>query len=199
MIRNIVRKFLLPISILVVFIVILFNHNDKIFPSEHDDNFINNNAFNPEDNLTEENAVDELIVVDVKGEIENPGIYEVEHHFRVYDVIELAGGFTENAGSDHVNLAEKVHDEMIIFVPHEDDLDMELIVNSPASIPGKIKVNIATQEELEQLSGIGPVKASAIIQYREENGYFNTPEDLLNVSGIGEKTLENIREQIQIP
>src|SRR5690625_7844382 len=150
MIRNIVRKFILPISILVVFIVILFNYNVNHLPSDHDDNFINNNAFKPYDNLTEENADDELIVVDVKGEIENPGIYEVEHHFRVYDVIELAGGFTENAGSDHVNLAEKVHDEMIIFVPHEDDLEMELIVNSPASITGKIKVNIVTQEELDR-------------------------------------------------
>ena len=64
---------------------------------------------------------------------------------------------------------------------------------------GKIRINYATVEEIQSLNGIGPSKAQAIIQYREENGLFQAPEDLLNVSGIGEKTLQNFIDQIQVP
>ena len=135
------------------------------------------------------------VIVDVKGEVKNPGVYEVDISSRVNDVIILAGGFTEIADEFPVNLAQKVHDEMTIIVPkvgtNEDDYHF--------TGDKKVRINYATQEEIETLNGIGPSKAQAIIKYREENGFFQKVEDLLEISGIGEKTLENMKEDIQIP
>ncbi|ASN05170.1 helix-hairpin-helix domain-containing protein [Virgibacillus necropolis] len=135
--------------------------------------------------------------VDVKGEVKSPGVYEVSVGSRVEDVITLAGGFTEKANQSVINLAQKVHDEMIILVPKAGELVDVKTEGSTNST--KINLNYAKQEEIEQLNGIGPSKAQAIIQYREENGLFQTMEDVLNVPGIGEKTLENMKESIQIP
>ena len=136
-------------------------------------------------------------VVDIKGAIAKPGVYEVSPDARVNDVILTAGGFTSDADQSQINLAQKVQDEMIIIVPKIGD-ESESGAGSVES-NGKIKVNMATQEEIEQLPGIGPAKAQAIIQHREEHGLFNSIEDLLNVSGIGQKTLENMQDTIQIP
>ncbi|MCM3396883.1 helix-hairpin-helix domain-containing protein [Oceanobacillus profundus] len=136
-------------------------------------------------------------VVDIKGAIAKPGVYEVSPDARVNDVILTAGGFTSDADQSQINLAQKVQDEMIIIVPKIGD-EIESGAGSVES-NGKIKVNMATQEEIEQLPGIGPAKAQAIIQHREEHGLFNSIEDLLNVSGIGQKTLENMQDTIQIP
>ncbi|WP_404453086.1 helix-hairpin-helix domain-containing protein [Virgibacillus necropolis] len=138
-----------------------------------------------------------LAYVDVKGEVDSPGVYEISINSRVEDVINLAGGFTNKADQSVINLAQKVQDEMIILVPKVgESLVME---KDGETNPTKIRLNYATQEEIEQLNGIGPSKAQAIIQYREENGLFHKVEDVLNVPGIGEKTLENMKENIQVP
>lgn len=144
----------------------------------------------------------EDVLVDVKGEVNDPGVYKLTSDSRVNDVIELAGGFTEQAIESSINLAQKVHDEMIIIIPNsEGDNDTSPSASSAPnqSQTDQIRINDASQEEIEALSGIGPSKAEAIFQYREENGLFQSVEDLLNVSGIGEKTLENIRDDIKIP
>lgn len=135
--------------------------------------------------------------VDVKGEVKNPGVYEVSNDSRVEDVIHLAGGFTKQANQSVINLAQKVHDEMVILVPKTGEGNE--IVTEGAASPSKVNLNYASPEEIEQLNGIGPSKAQAIIQYREENGLFHTIEDVLNVPGIGDKTLENMKEYIQVP
>lgn len=135
--------------------------------------------------------------VDVKGEVKNPGVYEISIDSRVEEVIKLTGGFTKHANQSVINLAQKVHDEMIILVPKAGE-SVELRTEGSTS-PTKINLNYATQEEIEQLHGIGPSKAQAIIQYREEKGLFQKVEDVLNVPGIGEKTLENMKEDIQVP
>lgn len=140
---------------------------------------------------------DSSVIVDVKGEVSMPGIYEVARDARVNDVIELAGGFTKEANDMHVNLAQIVQDEMVVVVPGIND---ELVSeNSGLTGSNKIRINYATQEEIETLSGIGPSKAQAIMQYREEHGLFQNVEELLNISGIGEKTLENMKDDIEIP
>lgn len=141
------------------------------------------------------NQIEGKAIVDIKGEIRNPGVYELDIDARVNDVIQLAGGFTNTADQSMINLAQKVHDEMIIIVPEKGEESN----GTQNSHNNKIRINYASQEEVETLSGIGPSKAAAIIQYREENGLFQQVEDLLEVSGIGEKTLETIREEIQIP
>lgn len=121
---------------------------------------------------------------------------------RVIDVIERAGGFRENADSLQVNLSQRVHDEMVIYVPVQgENIPVSTLLPAPAgtSNNGKININTASATELETLPGIGPQKAEAIIQYREENGPFQKAEDLMKVSGIGEKTFEKLKEHIVAP
>lgn len=148
----------------------------------------------------EQTPIVENVIVDIKGEVEKPGVYELSPDARVNDVIEIAGGFTEDADVQLVNLAQKVHDEMSIIVLKQGE-EAGTIAANPASgeVEGKIRINYASQEDLETLQGIGSAKAQAIIQYREENGFFQQAEDLLDISGIGEKTLANFIDQIQVP
>ena len=140
-------------------------------------------------------------IVDVKGQVNFPGVYEVEEHLRVHDVIQLAGGFLEMANETAINLAQKISDEMVIYVPH---LDEEInnastaTAWSPSQDEKKVSLNQATTGELEALPGIGPSKAAAIIKYREEVGAFKSIDELTNVSGIGEKTLEKLRDSLDL-
>lgn len=142
------------------------------------------------------------IKVDIKGEVGNPGIYEMETGERIVDVVKKAGGLTKEAEADQINLAQKLTDEMLIFIPKKGDEGISSIllpsIEDQAN-KSKLRLNQATLEEIMTLNGIGAKKAEAIISYREENGPFTVPEDLLEISGIGESTLENIREMIQIP
>jgi competence protein ComEA len=140
------------------------------------------------------------VFVDVKGAVVHEGVYEVNESSRMKDVIQLAGGFTEEADRTKVNLAAKVQDEMVVYVPKQGE-EASTIMSGQVTADGnekKVNINTATTEELQTLSGIGPAKASAIIAYREENGPFQKIEDLLNVSGIGDASLEKIKEQITV-
>lgn len=155
------------------------------------------------DEMEEENEhaaeQSELVIVDLKGEVHSPGIYEMKAGERIHDVIEQAGGFTNDADQTQVNLAQRLQDEMIIIVPQQGDTSSALTSEDSSINDGMVKINYATQQEIETLNGIGPSKAEAIIQFREENGLFQQPEDLLEISGIGEKTLENLKDQIIVP
>lgn len=146
------------------------------------------------------------VIVDIKGAVVHPGIYEIAANERVQAVIDLAGGLTKDADNNQINLAQKVQDEMVIYVPEEGEVDHPLsqLPSMPAdsneiSEDGVIQINSADVSELTELQGIGPAKAEAIIAYRDEHGPFQQVEDLLEVSGIGEKTLENIKDQIVVP
>lgn len=144
--------------------------------------------------ITEPNSG--LVVVDIKGEVQHPGVYEIEESSRVRDVVQLAGGFTNSADQNFINLAQKVFDEMVILVP---EIGHEGSINVGESQSAKIRINYATVEEIQKLPGIGPSKANAIVEYRDANGYFQQVEDLLGVTGIGEKTLEAIKDELQVP
>lgn len=151
------------------------------------------------------NSVDvqpRLIKVDIKGEIKKPGLYEMEAESRVDDLINKAGGLTEKADYNHVNLAQKLVDEMSVYIPatgERMETSASVLSSGTAGDQSKVRINSATLEEIMTLNGIGAKKAEAILAYREENGPFTVPEDLLEVSGIGERTLENIIELIQVP
>lgn len=139
-------------------------------------------------------------MVDVKGQVKFPGVYEVQADLRVHDVIQLAGGFLETAKSETINLAQKISDEMVIYVPHleEEGNKVSIETGSYSQEQTKISLNQATAGELETLPGIGPSKAEAIIHYREEFGKFESIDELTNVSGIGTKTLEKLRDYIEL-
>lgn len=155
--------------------------------------------------MSEERLVPELDVknlVDVKGAVKNPGVYEVTLDERVIDVIEKAGGLKEGADETKINFAERVTDEMVLYIPLIGEEGENMIVSAgPSSTStsqgeGKININKATSDELQNLPGIGPSKAEAIIAYREDSGLFQTIDDLKLVTGIGDKTFERLQDQI---
>ncbi|SDI34688.1 helix-hairpin-helix domain-containing protein [Natribacillus halophilus] len=145
----------------------------------------------------------EDVFVDVKGEVIDPGIYALDPDRRIDDAIHEAGGLTEEANQNGVNFAKKLEDEMVVYVPHEDEEDQDIweegTENAGSEESGEnVNINAADEAALQQLSGVGPVTAEAIVQYREENGNFEQPGDIQNVSGIGEKTFEKLEDSIEV-
>jgi len=149
------------------------------------------------------------VAVHVAGAVESPGLYELEATARVQDAL-LQAGLAENADTEQLNLAAYVTDGMKIHVPQKalseptDDPGMaeeEAPADAPAaqtSPDGKININTATAAELEQLNGIGPTKAEAIVQYREAHGLFTSLQQITSVSGIGDATYEKIKDDITL-
>lgn len=150
-----------------------------------------------EDNQT---AKPPSMYVDVKGEVHQPGVYRVTEGMRILDVIEDAGGFSDQADVEQVNLAMKVYDEMVIYVPNKHEVEQaEKLDLYTGQNHDKIRINAATKDELMSLTGIGEKKAEAILKYIEANGPFESADDLIQVEGIGEKTVANFLDQIQVP
>ncbi|MTT32491.1 ComEA family DNA-binding protein [Terrilactibacillus sp. BCM23-1] len=163
------------------------------------------NVAKAQDNRQETKATDTSLVVDLKGEVKHPGVYKMENGSRVSDVIQKSGGYTNQADQNKINLAQKLKDEMVILVPKKGDSSAVMTTsnstaNSDSSASTEdsklININTATMDELQNLNGIGPSKAEAIISYREEHGLFKTPEELTNVTGIGEKSFEKLKSDI---
>ena len=133
------------------------------------------------------------IKVFVSGAVHLPGLYKVDPEDRLEDVLAMAGGLTQDADPARVNPSLRVRDEAHFYIP-------SLGESPPDSTPenGAININTATVEELQTLQGIGEQKAGDIVHYREENGPCSRVEDLLKVSGIGPKTLEDLRPLITV-
>lgn len=147
------------------------------------------------------------IFVDVKGAVKNPGMYEVQEAMRVWDVVGLAGGVKENADTKQVNFSQRISDQMVIYIPVQGEVLPEILKEvsnennqdkETNSAMNKIDLNKASETELQTLTGVGGKKAQEIIRYREEKGGFKSIEDLKNISGIGEKTFEKLKNQITV-
>lgn len=150
-------------------------------------------------------AIPEKIMVDVKGQIKLPGVYQANANERVIDVISRAGGLTDKADQGQVNFAEHVQDEMVIYIPAKGEGGAPILASGGSQIgsggnqkEAKININKADETELQNLPGIGPAKAAAIIEYRNTNGPFNAVEDLKNISGIGDKTFDKLKDLLAI-
>ena len=179
----------------------------------------------------------EYYFVDIKGYVNNPGVYSLEKGKRVVDAINIAGGLKNEANTSLLNLSRELTDQMVIIVYsnsqisdfvnyqnkqqqeakicNQDIINDACITNNPNNeeqVPIdnnsnnnqeeakelKVNINTATKEELMQLPNIGESKALAIIEYREKNGSFTSIDDIKNVSGIGDKLFEAIKENISI-
>lgn len=144
--------------------------------------------------------------VDVKGAVNKAGMYRITQGMRLVDAIDLAGGFTKDADQNQLNFSKLLTDQEVIYVPKngEEIPTMNETITSGnthkinETETAKININTADANELQQLSGIGEKKAADIINYRETNGSFHAIEDLTKVSGIGEKTLEKLKDLITI-
>ena len=140
-----------------------------------------------------------VIFVDIKGAVKNPGVYQMKVGDRVKDALDAAGGLTDEADSQKVNLAKRLEDQMAIVVPKVGEEAEEIPAGetrNEATKEGKVNINTATVEELKTLKGVGEKKAEAIIEYRKKNGSFQTKEDLMKVRGIGKKLFESFQERI---
>ena len=147
--------------------------------------------------VTEETVVDK-VWVDIGGEVKSPKVVELDDGSRVQDAIEAAGGLTSDADITNLNRAALVNDGDKIYVPAVGD---ESGVSGSTSggvstTGGKVNINTADSEELQTITGVGPATAEKIISYRESNGRFKAIEDIKNVSGIGDKTFEKMKESI---
>ena len=153
----------------------------------------------------------EPIAVHVIGAVPRPGLYEFAEGARVQDAIDAAGGLLASASVDTINLAALLEDGQQLNIPFKageepatsnssDDTSLVLPGATEASSSGSsqdlININTASVEELDSLPGIGPTIAQRIIDYRDENGPFQTIEDILNVSGVGPSTFEQIKDLI---
>lgn len=149
---------------------------------------------------TEVSTTQEVVIfVDIKGAVKNPGVYQMKSGDRVKDALDAAGGLTDEADSQKVNLAQRVEDQMVIVVPKVGEEATEIpagAMSKEAAKDGKVNINTATVEELKTLKGVGEKKAEAIIEYRKKNGSFKTKEDLMKVRGIGKKLFESFQERI---
>ena len=153
-------------------------------------------------------AQPQTIFVHVCGEVNNPGVYELDEGSRVFEAIESAGGFTDNAYQDYVNLAAALNDGAKIIIPSVDDADklsdsvdsMSEYVQVNVSEDNSTLVNINTADAttLCSISGIGATKADAIVDYRNANGDFGSTEEIMNVTGIGEGTYSKIKDKITV-
>ena len=138
------------------------------------------------------------IYVHVVGEVVSPGIYEIDSGSRLVDVIFAAGGFGKEADQSSINLAREVTDGEQVVVYKVGAAPQ--LLGSPGSnssvSASQISLNRATQAELETLPGVGPALAGRMIDWRTANGGFKKKEDLLNVSGIGDKLFAGIKNQV---
>jgi len=148
------------------------------------------------------------IYVHVVGEVKNPGVYEMSLGDRVFHAIDKAGGATEDADLTSINLAEKLKDGEKIIVYSKEMLNSNVDVSEKTASENQkmyfksqsnlININTASKEELETLPGIGEVLSQRIIDYRRTNGYFKSIEEIKEVSGIGEKKFEAIKDLITV-
>lgn len=133
--------------------------------------------------------------VHICGEVNAPGVYEVSEGSRIFEVVELAGGYTAQAASDYLNMAETVKDGMKLIVPAVGE-EAELDSFGGSYDDKKVNLNTATKEELMTLKGIGEARAADIISYREKHGEFQTVEDIMKVPGIKDAAFQKIKEDI---
>ena len=150
----------------------------------------------------EESPEQDLITVDVKGAVKSPGIYDLPVGSRVHDAVQKAGGLTEGADSKSLNLAQKVSDEALVYVPtkgEEAASQQAASETTPSTSKGKkVNLNKASLEELKQVKGLGGKRAQDIIDHREANGKFKSVDELKKVSGIGAKTIEKLKDYVTV-
>ncbi|USK73485.1 helix-hairpin-helix domain-containing protein [Peribacillus frigoritolerans] len=209
--EGILKRKMTMITVAVAFVAggIYFFSQQGEDPADTEDIFsVTAKEAEMEQSVNESAAEPEIIKVDVKGAVKSPGIFTAQAGDRVIDLISSAGSFTEKADTDKVNFAQIIEDQMVIYVPEIGEEDKGNLENiqvgtsgdavTKGTSAGLVNLNTATQEDLLTLTGIGPSKASAILEYRETVGKFKEVDELKQVTGIGDKTFERLRDSISV-
>lgn len=208
---RIIAIFVLGVVFLASSLFLYYKNKSKVFKDEYMNNIyaesesenetVNSSVNVSSTNLDTENQKKSLIIVEIKGEVKNPDVYEIEDGSIIRDLINLAGGLTSEANTDGINRAEKLRGNQLIVIPNKSDISSGSVINQNASITNNssvININTAPLEELKKITGVGDVKAQSIIDYRDKNGGFKSIEELKNIDGIGSKTFEKIKDQVGI-
>lgn len=174
---------IIPIIITVLLIILLINPSD----TKHIEESLTNQP------IMKNEESSSKFKIDIKGEVVNPGVYEVDSDMIVLDAINLAGGLTKDGDTSNINLSAKLTESMIIIVDSKANNESKNLISKS----NKVSLNKGTKEELMSLTGIGESKALAIIEYRQKNR-FTKVEDIMLVSGIGESTFAKIKDSITI-
>ena len=196
---------ILLLIVIIVGVGIVLNKNIN-----KEDNFIVNRA----SDISENNPAIQIeipsVIIHIAGAVKNPGVYQLKSTDRIVDAVKIAGGATEEANLDLINLAALLKDGQKIIVPYKtysetgegiskniyDNVESEYYSSSLVSTSAKININNANANMLQTLPGIGPVLSERIIEYRNQNGLFGVIDDIKDVSGIAEKKYEGIKDLI---
>lgn len=201
--KKIVEKVILAILLIVCLILFTFGKDepaDIVVASSSETEYEVDDS-----EVNSERIAAGQIYVDVQGAVQKPGVVVLSEGARVFQAIEAAGGLASLSDTAPLNLAQQLYDGDKLYVPFVGETELAQESGSAglagsagyaSSGNGKININTATSEELQSLSGVGIVTAGKIIDYRTKNGKFTKPEDIKSVSGIGERTYENIKDDI---
>ena len=202
------RKIIIIIAILVIILLGWKYYDSKNYEEVNSQEILNSNTKKENKNSNEE---EDMMAVHITGEVKKSGVVKIKEGSRIEDIIEAAGGLTENADITNVNLAFVVEDGMKIRIPsiNEEKTDEDYITEdsgkgvimtdeNTSTSSSVININTASESELEQLPGIGPSISSRIIEYRNKNGKFKSIEDIKNVTGVGDSKFEKIKDLIKV-
>ncbi|MDA1474768.1 helix-hairpin-helix domain-containing protein [Bacillus changyiensis] len=144
------------------------------------------------------------VVIDLKGAVKHPGVYQMKAGDRVHQLLKKAGGTVKKADEKQINLAAVLQDGMVVYIPSKGEKAVQAQTEATASVKESgeeaevVNINNASSKELQSIPGVGPSKADAIVAYREENGPFQKIEDITNVTGIGEKSFEKMKSSLSV-
>ncbi len=205
------QKIIIGVALSIVTILLLSYVYSRESSTIENQNLSTYEEENKEEEEKEETTKNEIIV-HVAGAVQTEGIMLLQEGDRISNAIEKAGGTTEEADMTQINLATPVEDGMKIYIPKKgeqienmeetnsakEQSNQETTSQNNNKTKTKININKATQEELEELPGIGPSTANKIIQHRKENGNFKSVENIKDVSGIGEAKYNSIKDLITV-
>lgn len=218
--RN-VTLIILAVLFLATSFILYGKNKSKVFKDDYmKDIFVDEEDTNNENKVTninkeeiksvkdkEESKIsinNKMIVVEIKGEVVNPDVYELSEGSIIRDLINKAGGLTKDASIDKINRADKLKANQLVVIPNKENKDSNentsmvttSNISGSTSESGVININTANLDELKKINGVGEVKAKNIIEYREKNGGFKSIEEIKNIEGIGEKTFEKLKDKI---
>lgn len=182
---------------------IFVDDTESIDTSVKESNSVKNSNSSTDSKSETVQPKEKKIVVEIKGEVKKPDVYMLDENSIIKDLIEVAGGLTENADLSNINRAKKLQDHDLIYIANKNEVvngiqNPNQSSNNNGNVSKRVNINNATLEELKTIKGVGDAKAKSIIEYREQNGGFKTIDDIKNVTGIGDKMFESIKEQIEI-
>lgn len=190
----------LKIFLIVILIIVFINIMNKDFFNQSDGEVKVDRAFDTgsKDSLDTSDAEEGYIYTHITGEIKKPGVYKMKAGTRMDDLVKEAGGLTEDADIDLINLSEKLVDEERIIVPAKGASEADETSHAASSVQTKkININTADLYELTSIPSVGEKTAQKIIDYREKKK-FKKIEDIMNIEGIGENKFKNMKDYISV-